>query len=103
MRNAKPIQFGNRVRYAFGPEVGDVVSRQTDHGESSFADRSEVFRRSAGCWHVAAHFDAAPAVRNLKMAYGKILRLYCRRDAREPVAGVRFVKNQIASQDDVQG
>ena len=53
-------------------------------------------RIGAGRRHIALHFRAAMAVRNLEMTDGNVGRLQRRRNARQPAIRVGLIENEIA-------
>ena len=100
--NGRRIERLNGVLDARRSAVGDVVARERDRLESRAGKRGHVRRIGAGSGNVAFALDAPGRVRHLEMADGEIDTAQRRRDAAQPVIGIRLVEHQIACEGELE-
>ena len=101
MRDTGGVEGGDRVGNAFGTAVGDVIARERHCVESGAAYRRHVRGVGARRGDVTVHARRAVRVGNLEMADGDVGGAHPRRDAVEPVIGLRHVENEISREDQV--
>ena len=71
------------------------------HVEPGIGQCRQILRRRAGRGDIAGQFLPAVGMRDLQMTDGDVRRAQTRCNSRQPVAGVRFVENQVAGQGQI--